>query len=95
VANYREGLYLIPEHMRHAVQEWAEKGTPNPDDMGGFLFAVLSNDLSGAFSAADETNAEAMRRWAEFLHWHMDPRTWGSEEKLFAWHARHVAERKL
>jgi len=48
---------------------------------GGFLTALLSNDLMGAFGAADQTNINCMYKWATWLYNEMPSRgsgMWGS-----------------
>jgi hypothetical protein len=78
---YQPGLHLIPAHMRGAVIRYLENGIPP----GGFLTAVLSNDLMGAFAKADDENATAMRGWAMFVHNHMPTGAHGSPDKVRAW----------
>lgn len=56
--------YDMPEHMTHAAREWVERGR-RP---GGFLWAVLQNDLMEAFKRADTENTLAMRTWAQWVY---------------------------
>ena len=55
---------MLPPHMHAGWARWAAYGwRSNP---GGFLSAVVSNDLFGAFAKADVSNAahlEATCRW--------------------------------
>lgn len=53
MADYRKGLHLVPEHMRDAIAMWIEDPRP-PKLMGGFLCALLSNDLMATLGAADD-----------------------------------------
>ena len=57
-------IQMVPPHMHAGWARWAAYGwQANP---GGFLSAVVSNDLFGAFSKADASNAahiEATCRW--------------------------------
>jgi hypothetical protein len=89
MSDYREGLYMLPEHMREAVAWWIGQGEPHPSQLGGFLRAVLTNDLMGAFAHADFENRHAMYQWSVFL-WNDAPSgCHGSEDNLLAWYAAH------
>ena len=52
---------------------------------GGFLTAVLENDLMGAFSKADMTNERALHSYAKWLFNHANVGAFGSPEKVKAW----------
>lgn len=85
-----DGIAAIPEHMHEAVTAWVERAEPHPSRMGGFLYAVLSNNLVAAFSAADYANGASLRAWAAFLYNDMPQSAWGSEVQLMTWfHAHH------
>lgn len=92
MSDYREGLHLLPEYMREAVSWWIEKGEPHPSRFGHFMWAVLTNDLSGSFAHADIQNRLAMFEWAVFLHNYAPRDCHGSEENLLAWYAAHHPE---
>ena len=71
----------LPEHMQSGAQDYVERRYPP----GGFLAAVLENDLVGAFGKADKDNAAAMAEWARWL-WNEAPsQCWGSPAKVKAW----------
>ena len=73
----------IPKHMVDSIQRYIEMGA----SVGGFLTALLSNDLSLTFGRADETNRAAINGWVTFL-WNEAPAgCWGSQEKVAAWQA--------
>ena len=72
---------LIPEHMRHGMKLYLEMGIMP----GGFLTAVLHNNLIDAFRYADDVNIEAMRNWAQFIYWEIPSQAWGSPEKVQKW----------
>lgn len=86
MSDYRDGLHLIPEHMRNSVIAWVEHGEPNPNSMGRFLRAVLRNNLCEAIDAADDTNRRAIFMWAEFLIHYMPCNAWGSIEQMSSWY---------
>jgi hypothetical protein len=78
-------LDMLPYHMRHGVLNYLSHGIPG----GGFLNAVLSNDLVGAYGRADLSNEAHMRVWAEWLYNHAPAGSWGSKEKVKEWMDHH------
>ena len=54
----------IPDYMIESVMGWVMDGRVP----GGFLEAVLKNDLMGAAAAADATNGPKLKDWVIFLH---------------------------
>ena len=71
----------IPRHCQDAVLQYVLRGI-NP---GGFLQAVFSNDLAGAFGRADETNRKSLFEYVSFLYNEAPLVSWGSREKMKAW----------
>ena len=71
----------LPEHMREGAEDYIERGY----DPGSFLFAVLANDLVGAFGHADSTNLAAIHTWAQWLYNEAPHACWGSPAKVVAW----------
>jgi len=53
---------------------------------GGFLTAVLENNLMHAFSKADHNNTAMMREWAGWLYNYGHPNVFGSHEIVKQWH---------
>lgn len=86
MADYRDGLYLLPEHMHEGISWWIEKGEPHPKTMGSFQRAVLENDLMGAVGKADHINQLYIARWCDFLYNFAPEDCHGSPEKLLAWY---------
>jgi len=69
------------EHMRGAAQRWIENAlTP-----GGFLTAVLENDLKGAVARADHMNLAKLPEIVQWFTWNAPSSCWGSPEKVEAW----------
>jgi hypothetical protein len=62
--------------------------------LGGFLSAVVSNDLKGAFMCADSFNRQVIGLYVEYLYWEAPSACWGSEEKYEAWLANFSGEPK-
>jgi len=82
---------MIPEHMVDGVMDYLEFGL----EPGGFLRAVLENDLVHAFGCADRTNIHRMEDWASFIYNEMPMAAWGSKKKVDAWiEARREDRRK-
>jgi len=71
----------LPEIMQPHARDYVERHQP----VGGFLTAVLSNDLVGAFGAADPDNRAAMHDWCLWLWNDIPGKCWGSRAKVEAW----------
>lgn len=78
------GRHLVPDYMWDAVEGYYLHGY-RP---GGFLTALLSNDLMGALGKADDANGARMREWCQFLYNYTPAGSYGSPEKFAAWLAR-------
>ena len=73
---------IIPEHMRAGAKAYIENGV----QPGGFLTAVLSNDLVMAWYHGDDINRKAMGGWAKWLWQREIPRKcWGSKRAISDW----------
>lgn len=73
---------LIPvDYMRDAVKRYIEYGI----SPGGFLTAVITNNLSEAFGRADLNNTSAMREWVRWFYNEAPAPCWGSLEAMEAW----------
>lgn len=71
----------IPLYMVEGVVGYLVDGCPT----GDFLRNVISNDLVGAFTHADDTNATQLKAYANLLY-NVFPRgIWGSEDHYSAW----------
>ena len=82
---------LLPEHMRGAMRRWIQDGLWP----GGFLTAVLQNDLVGAAMHADQINRYRLFEYADFLYNEAPRPAWGSVEATKAWAAGHIEAREL
>lgn len=83
VVSISEGLrqHRIPSYMHDAVRRYALEHLPG----GGFLMAVLRNDLAGAVRRADSTNREALTRWVEFVYTFLPAQSHGSPDAVKKW----------
>lgn len=75
----------IPGLTMDSLERWEQHGIYP----GGFLCAVLENDLQGAFAKADTGNLNALHAIVKYVYNRMDARCWGSREKMTAWADRH------
>lgn len=71
----------LPAHLHRGVTRYIE-GRIEP---GGFLRAVIENNLMEAFAHADATNIERMKDIVAFFYWAVPSPAWGSPEKYEAW----------
>jgi hypothetical protein len=72
---------LCPESVSESLVAYIETGRPT----GGFLYALLSNDLREAFGRADMTNRHCMFEIVVALHNYAPAPCWGNKEKVEAW----------
>ena len=71
----------IPRAVAEALQRWVQRGTP----CGGFLMAVLRNDLKEAVGRADRENNKALLGIVQAASWKIPGSAWGSEKKVNDW----------
>lgn len=68
----------LPEHMRDAMKMYLEHGV----EPGGFLYAVLTNNLKEAFARADHINTQHLGNIVSYCMWEIPSDCWGSVEKV-------------
>lgn len=73
--------YNIPEITRESIDAWAESARPT----GGFLRAVLSNDLREAFARADFENRAAMFDIVSYCWNEIPALCWGAPANVEGW----------
>lgn len=71
----------LPDYMQSGVQDYIEHGY----EPGGFLTAVICNDLKGAVGKADLTNQRELVNWVQFFYNKAPMGCWGSRTKMEAW----------
>jgi hypothetical protein len=71
----------LPEHMRDGARLYIEHGIAP----GGFMMAVLENNLAEAFGRADYVNTHCMASWVAWLYNDAPSSCWGSPERVAAW----------
>ena len=71
----------LPEYMHDGVVLYLKHGIMT----GSFLTAVFSNDLTGAFGAADSDNRASLYNWASFLYNECPATAYGSPAIVAEW----------
>lgn len=79
----------VPDGIRESLARYVDHGTP----LGGFLQAVIANDLVGAASRADRANAGALAAIATVVNSALPITCWGSRRVYNAWINFHLAHR--
>ena len=74
------GFYMPPEGL-DALKRYVFEGIPT----GGFLRAVLENNLEGAVSRADEYNLRNIPVYGFVLFNYCPMTCWGSKEMVDSW----------
>lgn len=72
---------MIPAHTKAALDRYVnDRILP-----GGFLTAVLSNDLFGAVGYADSQNLAALSDIVRYVYNELPSGCWGSKEAIWKW----------
>ena len=71
----------IPEHMRNDLVNYIVDGVST----GGFLKAVIKNNLIDTYGTADGTNEKHIKAYADFLYNVMPATAFGSQERYEMW----------
>jgi hypothetical protein len=77
--------YDVPDHTQTALTDYVERGIP----VGGFLHALLSNDLFGAVGRADAQNLHALKDIVNWVYNRAPQNCWGTEAKVIRWLQEH------
>ena len=72
---------MLPYHMQEGMRNYIEHGILP----GGFLTAVLENDLMGAISKADDFNKRRLHDYGMFLYNEVPASCFGSPEAVQKW----------
>lgn len=75
----------VPERIVDSLLRYIKTGCPT----GGFLRAVLSNDLFEAVARADEECVVALPVLVKWIYNEAPSACWGTEKKVDAWLAEH------
>lgn len=77
---------LIRPDIRAALDAWGAGTSPG---LGGFLSAMVCNDMMEAVGRADLDNLRAIPALCSYLYNRLPSRCWGSKEKAKSWAERH------
>ncbi len=72
---------MIPAHTKAALDRYVEHRL----QPGGFLTAVLSNDLFGAVAKADSENRAALADIVVYIYNNIPSDAWGSRDTVWKW----------
>jgi len=75
---------MIPANTLRALDLYVNEGI-RP---GGFLYAVLTNDLFGAIGKADTANGAAIRDICLYIYNELPGDCWGSRDIVNKWLAK-------
>jgi hypothetical protein len=76
---------MLPEHMKGAMKRYLEDGI----EPGGFLYAVLTNDLKMAVAQADHINIRLIPEIVSYCYNCIPAPAWGSVMKVEKWMLEH------
>jgi len=82
---------MIKLDLVESIKLYVERGIPT----GGFLYAVLSNNLSESFGRADLENRLALYEIVQYIYHNIPADAWGSRDKVEAWLKAKREEREL
>jgi len=71
----------LPDHMKGGVSRYILQGIKP----GGFLTAILSNDLKEAAGRADSSNQRMLFEWASFIVNYIPAPSQGGPEQVNDW----------
>ena len=71
----------VRTHIWEALVQYGKTGSY----LGGFLTALVSNDLCDAICRADEDNLAGIHALVLFVYNELPSQCWGSREKVKAW----------
>jgi len=72
---------MIPTHTQAALNRYVNNHIPP----GGFLTAVLTNNLFDAIAHADKENILALKEICQYVYNEIPGACWGSKEKMHKW----------
>jgi len=82
IEEYRKHEYRkAPVHILDSINRYVEHGI----EPGGFVTAVLSNDLAATLQAADTKSLRGLPDILQYIFWEIPSVCWGSKAKVKAW----------
>ena len=77
-----------------ALQAGLERYVEHGVMPGGFMSAVLRNDMKNAFRYADDENAQNMANIMQWIECNLPIRCWGSASRVAVWTCGAAARQK-
>lgn len=77
----QDSYFPVREDLLGALECYLNQGIMP----GGFMTAVLENNLSEAFGRADYENSENLRNIVGYIYNNVPSTAWGSKEKIGQW----------
>lgn len=81
---------MIPIKTKQALDRYVAEGCIP----GGFLLAVLTNDLMGAVFRADEENLPALPHICRYVYNEIPSSCWGTKEKVYNYTKHNLVDSK-
>jgi hypothetical protein len=78
---YKFREFYIPEHMFFALRRYVVEHR----NVGGFLTAIIQNNLRESVALADEENIQNLPAYVNYLYNECPAECWGSKEKMEKW----------
>ena len=72
---------VLPEHLRNSIDRYVKDGRPT----GGFLQAIIENDLAGAVARADDDNVRLIHVIVNYFYFECPNGCWGKQGKFKEW----------
>ena len=72
---------LCPKNIVHTIDRYVNNGL----QPGGFVTAVLTNDLTSAVMLADSNNLENLPHIVAYIYDSVPSNCWGSKDRVRAW----------
>ena len=76
-----EDFYKMPTLTKECIDNYVKLRIPT----GGFLYAVLTNNLSEAIGRADENNMKCIVGIVRYIYNECPAACWGSEDRVMEW----------
>jgi len=73
--------FTLPAHVHKRLEDYIQRGMP----VGGFLQAVIANDLRDAVARADDSNIQVLPALAAYLFQNAPMMAVGSREAYEQW----------
>lgn len=80
--------HRIPPHMMEGLIAYRDSHIP----VGGFLQAIIGNNLTEAVARADDTNLWIIPIYVSWFRWEMPADAWGNSKAYIAWIQRPLDE---